>query len=196
MKVDDRAFPLYWPEGSPRAVRRERSRFKTTLGTARQELLDELSRLGARKPIISTNLNLRPDGLFRIDDRKLADPGAAVYFHLKDQPRVMACDRWDTLACNLHALSLTIDALRGIQRWGSTQMVEQAFRGFTALPPAEHDWRAILGIDRFDGQPLAYVKERYRQLALAAHPDRGGSEEAMTRLNLAMAAAEQELGTP
>jgi len=192
VKIDDRAFPLYWPEGVKRTkpYARNRARFKTMLGTARENLLIELDRLGAANKIISTNLPLRPDGLFRIDDRKLEDPGVAVYFQHDGKPRVMACDRWDTLAANIHALSLTIEALRGIERWGSSDLVERAFTGFTALPPAG-DWRAVFA--GYEAHGLAGIRSRYRAMALEVHPDRGGSTEAMARLNAAMEAAEREL---
>jgi hypothetical protein len=38
------------------------------------------------------------------------------------------------------------------------------------------------------------VKKRYRELASRAHPDIGGSEHEMVRLNQAFAAAKKELG--
>jgi hypothetical protein len=199
MKIDDRAFPLYWPEGVKRTPpgRRARARFKTMLGAARENLLGELERLGAANKVISTNLPLRPDGLFRIDDRRLEDPGVAVYFIHVGKPRAMACDRWDTLAANIHALALTIEALRGIERWGSSDLVERAFTGFTALPPAapppEH-WMTVLGFHPSSQVGMASVRARFRELALERHPDRGGSDLAMARLNEAMEAAERELG--
>lgn len=193
MKIDDRAFPLYWPEGVKRTAYRARSKFKTPLGSAREELLAELRLLRASGPIISTNLPLRPDGLFRIDERRIHDPGCAVYFRHKNTPRSMACDRWDDLASNIHALALTIEALRGIERWGSSDMVERAFTGFTALTPPATDWRFVFGLSSPSNPRLELVKDIYHKLAFAAHPDRGGSTEEMARLNAAMEAAEKEL---
>jgi hypothetical protein len=191
--VSDRAFPLYWPECSPRTLVRRRAPFRVQLGTARENLLAELRRLGAGNKVISTNLPLRPDGLFRIDDRRLEDPGVAVYFELAGNRRVMACDRWDSLAANIQAIARTIEALRGIERWGSGDLVERAFSGFAALPPrsAPVDWRAVLG--GYEAHGLAGIRQRYRALALELHPDRGGDPDAMARLNEAMAAAEAEL---
>jgi hypothetical protein len=194
VKVDDRAFPLYWPEGVPRTEshRRRRAPFKVQLSTARENLVGELRRLGAANRVISTNLSLRPDGLFRIDERRVDDPGVAVYFHHDGANRAMSCDRWDTIAANIQALARTIEALRGIERWGSSEMVARAFRGFTALQPAEHDWRAVFG--GYEAHGLAGIRARYRAMAMEAHPDRGGSTEVMARLNAAMEAAERELG--
>ena len=198
MKIDDRAFPLYWPEGMPRTVHRARSAFYgRTLGKARDELLHEIKLLGGREVVLSTNLPLRNDGLFRVDEARAGvDPGIAVYFDLKTQPTVMACDRWSTVACNCRAITLSIAALRGIARWGSTQMVEQAFKGFTALPaPPANGWRSVLGF-RSDERPTqAALKAAYERLALEVHPDRGGDHGDMVALNLAITAALEELGS-
>ena len=75
---------------------------------------------------------------------------------------------------------MTIEALRGIERWGSGDMVNQAFTGFVALPSQENPYD-VLGV-----RPTATQDEidaAYRQKARHAHPDAGGSTEAMQRLN-------------
>jgi len=54
------------------------------------------------------------------------------------------------------------------------------------------DWRAVLGLS-FDAT-LDQVKAVYRRKAAEAHPDRGGSHEAMTKLNEAYEAAKQAFG--
>lgn len=109
----------------------------------------------------------------------------------RGRERVIACDRWDRTRDNLHAIELSLDALRGLSRWGSSAIVEHAFAGFAALPPAGHDWRAIFG----ELGTLEEVKRRFRELAVAAHPDRGGEPHEMQRLNEAYAAAKLELET-
>jgi len=43
------------------------------------------------------------------------------------------------------------------------------------------DFYSFLGLDNF--APLEEVKKKYRQLVLVYHPDRGGDEEKMKRLN-------------
>lgn len=184
------AYPLHWPEGFPRRRRREVSRFRTTFGVARDRLLREFGLLGARYIVISSNIPVRRDGLPYADHRQPDDPGVAVYFDLKGGQRVMACDRWSTACDNVVALAHTVEAMRGIARWGSTEMLERAFSAFQALPPAATDWRAVLG-----ATTLEEARRRHRALAFEAHPDRrGGSEEAMKRLNVALEAAERELG--
>lgn len=54
------------------------------------------------------------------------------------------------------------------------------------------NWRQVLGLSAAE-RDAQVIKKAYRKLASAAHPDRGGSTEAMARLNRAMAAARHEL---
>src|SRR5215469_14998032 len=113
---DVTAYPLAWPPGWPRtpADKRQDSRFRFKSGradptsgifsprpvsfdVARRKLTAELSRLGAKAVVISTNLPLRADGEARADAGRyrITDPGVAVYFQLKGQPMVMAGDAYD-----------------------------------------------------------------------------------------------------
>jgi phage tail tape-measure protein len=97
----------------------------------------------------------------------------------------------------VQAIAKTIEALRGIARWGTGDMLEAAFTGFTALPaPAAtgtgpKHWREILGNTV---TTVAQVNEVYRRLALAHHPDLGGDASKMTELNMARDQALRELG--
>ena len=181
------AYPLQWPHGRPRTSYPERSRFGTrTVDAATKELFAEVRRLGADTPVLSTNIKLRLDGWPYSNQSPPADKGVAVYFTYKKQAMCFACDRWDRVQDNIYAIAMTIGALRGIERWGSGSMVEQAFTGFVALP-APKDHHAILGVR--PGATEDEIDAAYRQKAKAAHPDsEGGSVEAMQELNEARAA--------
>jgi hypothetical protein len=94
---------------------------------------------------------------------------------------------------NLRAIQLTVAALRGIERWGSTGMVTAAFTGFSALPArstaGEPAWWEVLGIN-----PQASVPEietAFRERANAAHPDIGGSAEAFHQVTRAYRMAKE-----
>jgi hypothetical protein len=108
-------------------------------------LYAELSRMGVGdwNVIVSTNVELRRDGLPYSNRRRPDDPGAAVYFRLDGEPHVLACDRWLTPEENVHALCKHIGALRGQDRWGVGSM-KQAFAGYKQLPQAasvtSQDW--------------------------------------------------------
>lgn len=176
------AFPLQWPAGRARKQYPERSRFDVTLGKAIREIQDEVRRLGGTALVISSNLPLRRDGMPYANASQPADRGVAVYFRYKKKPMCFACDRWGNVEDNMHAIAKTIDALRGIERWGSGQMVEQAFTGFTALPSPEQPWQ-VLGVSSHATREE--IEEAYRRLASQHHPDKGGDTQQMARINAA-----------
>lgn len=184
------AYPLYWPKNRPRTlqVKRTYSRFKTTFGAAVRKVVGELRNLGARYPVISTNVPLRNDGLPYASCKKVDDPGVAVYFEYKGKQTCFACDRWLSVEENIYAIAQTINAMRGIARWGTGDMLDAAFSGFSALPAPE-TWRDALG----NPKNLLEAESNYRAAARNAHPDAGGSHEEMTRLNNAIEQARKEL---
>lgn len=173
------AYPLSWPVAWPRSKNRQRSRFNTSPADARDGLMLELDRLRARAIVISTNVELRRDGLPYANRRPVEDPGVAVYFRLNGEDRCIAVDRWDSVGDNMHAISLTIAALRGIDRWGSTGMVAAAFAGFAALPPGESSaprpWRAVLEVA--PDADRTTVDAAYRRLVKVWHPDVCGGDD-------------------
>lgn len=177
------AYPLAWPPGVPRSRRPVRSAFgEVTIHRASQELLWEIERMHGRLPVISTNLELRGDGLPYSKQRPITDNGVAVYFTRRDRQLVFACDRWDRIEHNMRAITKTIDAMRGIERWGSSDLMERAFMGFEALPAPEQWWQ-VLGLP--EGATGDQISIAYRSKARTAHPDQGGSDAAMARLNAA-----------
>ena len=189
----ERPYPLAWPQGWPRtpAVRRRSAQFSgrandgqvinLSVAKATQRLIGQLDALKATDEVLSTNVQLRLDGLPRSDRSEPDNPGAAVYFRLGGKPTALACDRWNRTADNIAALAKHIEALRGMDRWG-VGSVEQAFTGYQALPAPEQWWQ-VLGVH--EGATAETINTAYRELATKAHPDRGGSDAAMARLNTA-----------
>lgn len=177
MAVD--AFPLQWPAGWQRTSphRRERGAFKTSFAKARDELMSEISRMGGRLPVLSSNMALRRDGLPYAQQVRIEDPGIAVYFERKGRPMCFACDRYTTVEANTQAIRKTIEALRGIDRWGASDMMERAFTGFVALEAPRDDWRAVLDESDPEGS--------YRRLRAQHHPDRGGEAGEFHRIQQA-----------
>ena len=57
------AYPLQWPETQPHSKRRQRAQFNTSFAKARDALMHELRLMGAQLPVLSTNVELRRDGL-------------------------------------------------------------------------------------------------------------------------------------
>lgn len=169
----DQRYPLTWPAGWPRTPRHKQSHspFKVTADKAYRELLQELDRLGARDVILSSNLKLRQDGAPYATQPRHDDEGIAVYFIRKGQQVVLACDKFHRREANMRAITKTIDAIRGIERWGSSDMMDRAFTGFTALPApgGTQHWRDVL--DEKDPEAS------YRRLRGKHHPDRGGDPD-------------------
>lgn len=192
------AYPLYWPEGRPRRPNwnREEARFNASFARARDEVVRQVQLLVGRYTksdlIVSTNIALRRDGLPLAGQRQPDDPGVAIYFTYRKKQVCFACDRWKKVEDNMHAIALTIDALRGINRWGTGDMVEAAFRGFEALPSPGNStsWRDVFGADT----TAANLDGRYRFARSAAHPDRGGSAEKFDAVQKAYEQACRELG--
>lgn len=173
------AFPLQWPAGWPRAKYRQRAVFgkfssrgwkeQATVANGRERLSGELDRLGARYSVLSTNLELRLDGLPRSNQAEPYDPGVAVYFQLEGKPIALACDKWDRVADNIIALAKHIEALRGMDRWG-VGTAAQAFAGYEALPAPDPWWKTLglTGPTRSERE----IKDAYRKALLYfSYPD-------------------------
>lgn len=207
-KMTAEAYPLQWPAGRKRTERwhREAAKFDVTFSRARDNIVAEVGRLAGRYPdpqiVISTNIALRRDGLPLAGQRAPDDPGVAVYFLYKKRQMSFACDRWHKIEHNMQAIAKTIEALRGIARWGTGDMLEAAFTGFTALPPpgangpaqqpaTKRTWRDVFGTGV---RTRAELSDVYRRMAGAFHPDRGGDPAKMAELNTARDEALKEIG--
>lgn len=216
-------YPLSWPDGWRRipAANRRRATFnrkerqhvssnvpggsghyytqtKTiTVSVAIERVIAELGRMGYTRDdvVISTNLKLRLDGLPRSEQAEPADPGVAVYWEADNGVRrCMAIDRYDRVADNLAALAATLEAMRAIERHGGAEILNRAFTGFAQLPEqTSSSWHAVLGFKPGQVVTLALVEAAFRERAKTAHPDGGGSDEAMRELNAAREGARREL---
>lgn len=214
-------FPLSWPMGWARtpAAKRCGSRFKkTSLGTIRDEMVQEFWRLGSEAIIVSTNIRVRPDQVFYANTPHPDDPGVAVYFPWRGKPHVIACDHYGRLWENVRAITKTIEALRTIERHGASQLLERATAGFRELGAGdapeeepEEPWWTVLDVTSGIATPIeevvATVGHPWRKVVLSmaeaqykiriakSHPDRGGSQEETIALNRAIGRARKELGT-
>jgi hypothetical protein len=191
------------------------SRFSLPLSRSIETIQHELRLMGAIRVLISSDLPVSSKGIpyaaARIGER--GESGVAAWWV---QPklgergieRVIACDKYRSAGENMAAIAHSIQAIRGLSRWGATDIVERAFAGFAALPPGDGssapsplDWRdlfeisvaheAILG----KADLLAIVRSKHKALMLKAHPDHGGTTEQVMQLSEAFQAAERELGT-
>lgn len=178
-------FPLHWPEGWKRTPSPSWSKFDRdrTLAASRDILLHELRLLGATFTEISSNVRVRPDGLPYSGQAQPTDKGVAVYFKMRGKDYTFACDKWNRVECNIYSIAKHVEAMRAQDRYG-VGSPEQAFAGYQKLLPAViSEWWQILRI-----HPASTTEEilaAFRSLAMEAHPDRGGSDEAMATLVVA-----------
>jgi hypothetical protein len=209
------AYPLQWPEGWPRTKSRRHAKFgknetqrssssdiswtskkELSIADGTKRVIAELRALGVEAGhfIISSDLELRNDGLPRSGQRAPSDPGVAVYWSRwrdgrREPQKVMAIDLYDRVADNLAAIAATLSAMRAIERHGGAQILERAFTGFDALPPPKTCWE-ILGLQ--PGASAAMIATAFRRLAMDNHPDHGGSTERMAEISAARDAALKE----
>lgn len=191
------SYPLTWPDGRKRTPLRDRhhnNSWKQGTQRYRQHLLEQLEKMRVERVIISTNKPLRLDGHFRADSPEPQDGGVAIYFDYKKKPMCLACDKYFTVEDNIHAIGLTLEAIRSIERNGSTDLMEQAFKGFTALPEqSSESWREILDLQQ--PRPTAdEIESAFRKLVHIHHPDKGGDAEKFHQIVLARENARKDIG--
>lgn len=218
--IPTECFPLSWPTGRPRTKLPERTTLarEISLAAAIDGVYRQLKLMKVSTSVVSSNLPRRVDGTPRGDSLPHGgDHGVAVYWTTIEVragqkvrvPNCISCDRWQHIRQNLRAIELSFESLRGLDRWGAVTQ-EQAFAGFTALPPGdptaappapvETPWREVLGVEGawVAGAPaaavLAYAKTRHRELVKIHHPDRGGDPATAATINRALDQAVAELG--
>ena len=170
-----RSYPLYWPEGWPRAQSHQikRARFGDhSVAQGRRVVSDQVRLFGGGDLIVSRNLELRLDGIPRSGQKQPSDRGVAIFFKRGKQDVALACDIYTTVEDNLWALCRTLDALRQIERDGSPSLINRAFKGFAALPdPEAREWWEVLQISR--SADSEEIRKAYFNLAKKYHPDTG-----------------------
>jgi len=166
-----RSYPLYWPEGWPRSKYQKQAKFGDhSVAQGRKILQDQVRLFGGSELIISSNLELKLDGMPKSNQRQPGDRGVAIFFKHNKQDFALACDVYTTVEDNLWALCRTLAALRQIERDGSPSLINRAFKGFAALPdPSERKWHEVLGVPSTATE--AEIRQAYFILAKKYHPD-------------------------
>ncbi len=153
-----------------------------------KHVLAEINRLNQRRwdwedenVIISTNIRPTLSGVPSSVPQSVVDSGVAIYFKLRfarnskwfERSVVLTCDKWIKVCDNMRAIAKDIEAQRARQRWGCTN-VEQAFQGYVAIPEkcGGPSWWVLLGVP--STATKEQIKDRFRDMAKRAHPDKGG----------------------
>lgn len=182
------AYPLQWPEGWKRTNKPQLSRFgkgiyhKPSIATGKDKILGEVRRLGGKNVVISTNLKLKLDGLPYSNQSEPEDRGVAVYFTKNingvDEQMCIACDSFNKIGCNLYAIGSSVEAMRAMERWGCSEMLNRAFTGFKALPqhttPNVKLWFEVLECGETAARDIVY--SCFKTLVKKYHPDKPESD--------------------
>ncbi len=170
-------------------------------------LRDELRRAGATDVILEAGY---PDNTFRPDgwpysNAKPLHPDVRLSFKKNGKtPLAFECGGWDRFDLNVYMIALTLNSLRAVDRYGCTQG-DQQYRGWAQLPPAQPiaaaEWPHVEGAMRFlasvagaGAWTLADLLVVYRAAAKKAHPDAGGTQDLMAKVNRAKEYIDANLG--
>lgn len=190
-------YPLAWPDNLPRSAKTRKSQFKTSLSGALNNVRKSLE-MFAKDTGVAVEEIVLSSNVGGLDEGQPDDPGVAAWFSWDGEQRCIAVDLYPKVESNLQAIHHILEARRTELRHGGLNIVRQTFRSFVALPSPNSaramGWRQVLGFKASDKPSIEEVDKAYRRAAASAHPDKGGSTEAMARVNQARAEAREELG--
>ncbi|MFN5959198.1 MAG: hypothetical protein ACK462_14820 [Planctomyces sp.] len=162
-------------------------------------LRHELAALEVRQAIVEMNVaenDIRNDGWIRSTARPRS-PGVRLFFDSKYGPLRYECATWADWEHNVFAIARTLRAQRMIARDGAVKG-DQVYAGWKALPstpatPAAEfasvrdamRWLSSIGKGDIVSELPTDLQAVYRAAARKAHPDAGGSDELMAKVNRA-----------
>lgn len=162
---------------------------KVTAGSALDSLRAELGHIHAKDCRIQ--IDVRERDITRFGelraDAKPASPGVVVYAtHPRQGDVRFANDTYQKWWHNVRGIAMTLEALRGIARWGAVRD-EQQFAGFRALPGATVLTMGVSaatsiiatesGMAAPDPVTVEWLREAGRRAKAATHPDVTHSRE-------------------
>jgi hypothetical protein len=188
--LDLRFRPLEkWKETKP--LRWVNGQFRMPWNKTLDALEEELKKLKARDIIVEAGFKLaeiRNDGWPR-GGAEPSHPGVILYFTKGKDTLRFACGTYQSWRQNIHAIYLTLESLRAVDRYGATAGQEQ-YTGFKQLPPSSKEiWSAETAAiwlcartpwcATSDALLRNYddFRRAYRECASALHPDKGGSAD-------------------
>jgi hypothetical protein len=175
---------------------------RSSASIAMMKLREELTRIHATDVVLEAGFNetqLRNDDYPRAD-AKPSHPRVRLTFKKGGKLAMsMTCGGTTNWWYNVHLIAASLERMRALDRYGCIQSDEQ-YRGFASLPPgqpiATSEWASVEQACRFlaDTGGLVYtggsldaamLDRFYEQAAKRAHPDAGGSNEQMAKVNRA-----------
>lgn len=152
---------LEWPR--PRTEKPRASQFRTSWARSLVKLEEEIGRSGGSDVeigIVATPDQLTYGGFPRANLRVLYR-GVEVSFERDGRRLAFRTDAYPFLHDNIHAIALTLEALRAVERYGATS--GEQWSGFAALTAG--------GPDPERGRRLVEAAGDLRKALRATHPD-------------------------
>jgi len=194
--MDARFSPQPWTRPATPKTQRKHGNFRTSYTRTLEKLQYELEKIGATEILFECSFHanqIRLDGWPKANQSPEYN-GIAVSFNHPEVGRVeYVTDRYFLWQDNLHAIALTLEALRGVERWGVVASGQQ-YTGFKAIESGNGSrrpaavWIAKL-VEPDDAERQKVVvdglltksshmtKVVVRQAKIRAHPDTGGSHD-------------------
>lgn len=209
---------LTWPDGWKRTSEKRRMASGWLHRTNDPRLLAQPVVL-ALAAIGATSVFVCSDTFF---EREVTDPGAAIYFNIAGTRYAYGTDTYWNPLDNLVALGGLAEGLKSAASVGAFEAWARMLSAFLILnggshgphtapptqpppdpppdpPPRPGDapyaqWWHVLGFKHQAEATLERAEKVYRDRVKKAHPDLGGSEEAMALFNAAIRAAREHFG--
>lgn len=187
---------VHWPD--PVTEDRRSSPFKAAWSKTLTLLDRETTWLGAELVVVQVDApagQIRQDGMLYARAR-VDFPGVRIAFNSVYGPLTYATDRYHGWQDNVRAITLGLEALRAVDRYGVTRRGEQ-YRGWTAVEakPAEMTRERAAGLlaehcgGRFTAQQIlgdpSALALAYKLAARRTHPDFGGDAAEFDRITRA-----------
>lgn len=209
--IDLRFRPLAKWTRTP-ALGYARSQFKMPYPKTLDLLERELTKLDAREVIIEAGFareKIRNDG-WPFQAAVPSHPGVVLYFKTAEGAMEFPCGTYGTFDENLHAIALTLENLRAIDRYGVT-LGHQQYAGFLALPPAPKEWTVDQAAEFIAGcgtgaeeaggvtkkliiESTEAYRKAYRKAATVLYPHTPAKNDGWHQLSLARAILDQHHG--
>ncbi|HTB10966.1 MAG TPA: hypothetical protein VK752_05320 [Bryobacteraceae bacterium] len=188
----------------------ERSQFKMAYNRTLDLLITELVKLDAREVLIEAGFpreKIRVDG-WPFQGATPTHPGVVLYFKTAEGAMEFPCGTYGRFEENIHAIALTLENLRAIDRYGVT-LGHQQYAGFLALPPAPKEWTVEQAAEfiskvevsgAFAGDPGLMIanadayRRAYRKAASKLYPHTPDKNDGWHQLSLARAILDKHHG--
>jgi hypothetical protein len=180
-----------------RPVHKDSRALRANWSKAFAALKYELARIDAKNVVVEAGY---PESRLRNDGWPIANANrehgqVRVSFTREGVPMSFFFGGWTDTEQNVYMIALTLKALRAVDRYGCAQAGEQ-YRGWSALPPgnaiAAEEWPNVESARRWLAEIACmaagtHIDGLFRAAAMKAHPDAGGSNELMAKVNRARA---------